>query len=197
MSQSAAQPGWNPTDGRRAGAGWHGSARVSDQDRDVVADWLGTAFADGRLGQEEFELRLDRALTAVTRAELSATLEGLYRTTPVAGLPAPLSGSDRGWALAAHLLGLLTSFVGPLLVFLGAGRRSAYVREQAAEALNWQISFILLNLALVAATVFTLGLAALLWIPIVLLWPWMILVAGFAAAIGSPLRPKRVIRLVR
>lgn len=197
MSQSAAQPGWIPTEGRWI-TGRHGSVRASDQDRDEVADRLGTAFVEGRLDQAEFEQRLDRALTATTRAELAATLEDLYRLAPAPALsPVRPTWSERGWVFTAHGLGLFTSFIGPLLVLLGAGSRSAYVRAQAVEAINWQISFILLNLALLAATVFTLGLAALVWIPIAIMWPWLVLVAAFAAAMGSPLRPRRVIRLVR
>jgi uncharacterized Tic20 family protein len=91
----------------------------------------------------------------------------------------------------------VTSFVGPLVVLIGPGSRSAYVREQAVEAVNVQVSFILLNLALVAATVVTLGLAALLWIPLVLAWPVVVLVAALAAGIGQPVRLPFVVRLVR
>ena len=194
MSQPAAQRGWSSAGGRGR-AGPHGAMRAGDQDRDAVVGWLGTAYVEGRLGKNDLDHRLDRALTATTLAELNATVEDLHRPAPAR--PMPLRWSERGWSFTAHLAGLFISFVGPLLVLLGAGRRSAYVREQAVEALNWQLSFILLNLTLVVAAVPTLGLAALLWIPIVLLWPWLVLVAALQAAIGSPLRPRRMIRLVR
>lgn len=172
--------------------------RASEQDRDAVVDRLSAAYADGRLADVEFQQRLDRALTATTRGELGATLDGLYRPAPPRpAVTAPTTWAERGWAFTAHLVGLFTSFIGPLLIFLGVGKTSAYVRAQAAEALNWQITFILLNLTIAAAAVFTLGLAALLWIPVALLWPVMVVVAAFAAGLGSPVRPRRVLRLVR
>lgn len=202
-------------------SGGPGSWRVSDRDRDAVAERLSAAYAEGRLTRAEFDERLGRALTATTRADLGACLDGLYPPAPWSGRrqpplpprpaapvlpPAPTApawtavprrGSDRPWAAFAHALGLVTSFVGPLVVLIGPGSRSAYVREQAVEAVNVQVSFILLNVALVAATVVTLGLAALLWIPLVLAWPVVVLVAALAAGIGQPIRLPFVLRLVR
>ncbi|HSK27256.1 MAG TPA: DUF1707 and DUF4870 domain-containing protein [Jiangellales bacterium] len=196
------------------------SWRVSDRDRDAVAERLSAAYAEGRLARAELDDRLGRALTATTRADLGACLDGLYPPAPWSGrrqppLPSapvapprpvavrpawtavPRTGAERGWAAVAHGLGLLLSVFGPLLVLIGAGSRSAYVREQAVEALNVQISFIVLNVLLVVATVFTLGLAALLWIPLALAWPVAVLVTALAAGIGQPVRLPFVLRLVR
>lgn len=44
------------------------------------------------------------------------------------------------WATAAHWLPLLTHWVGPLVVLLTVGRRSARVRAEAAASLNWEIT---------------------------------------------------------
>lgn len=195
MSQHASQPGWMPAGARitRRDA----TVRASDQDRDAVVDRLCAAYADGRLGDADFQHRLDRALQAPTRGDLAATLAGLHRPAHPRPSDRPTSWSERGWAFTAHLAGLFTSFIGPLLILLGVGKTSAYVRAQAAEALNWQISFILLNLLIATLTVFTIGLAALLWIPVALLWPALVVVAAFAAGLGAPVRPRRVLRLVR
>jgi uncharacterized Tic20 family protein len=46
-------------------------------------------------------------------------------------------------AMVAHLLGLLTWFVGPLVVYLAKKDESPYVRDQAAEALNFQLTLVL------------------------------------------------------
>jgi hypothetical protein len=58
--------------------------RVSDAERQAVADRLGEHFADGRLDQAEFDDRVGRAMNAKTRADLS----GLFDDLPDAGAPA-------------------------------------------------------------------------------------------------------------
>jgi hypothetical protein len=58
--------------------------RVSDAERQAVADRLGQHFADGRLDQAEFDDRVGRAMGAKTRADLS----GLFSDLPEAGAPA-------------------------------------------------------------------------------------------------------------
>jgi uncharacterized Tic20 family protein len=66
--------------------------------------------------------------------------------------PQPLSPSDeRTWALVAHLgppvLSLLSfgvlGFLTPLLVWLFLRDRSGYVRDQAKESLNFQITLLI------------------------------------------------------
>ena len=42
-------------------------------------------------------------------------------------------------AMLAHLLGILTGFLGPLILYLVKKDESPYVRDQAAQALNFQI----------------------------------------------------------
>jgi len=46
-------------------------------------------------------------------------------------------------AMIAHLLGLLTSFVGPLVLYLAKKDESPYARDQAAEALNFQLTVLI------------------------------------------------------
>ncbi len=58
--------------------------RVSDAERQAVADRLAQHFADGRLDQAEFDDRVGRAMTAKTRADLS----GLFSDLPETGAPA-------------------------------------------------------------------------------------------------------------
>ncbi|MFI6734549.1 DUF4870 domain-containing protein [Nonomuraea sp. NPDC050451] len=47
---------------------------------------------------------------------------------------------DTTMAMLSHLLGLLVSWVGPLIIYLMKKDESPYVRDQAAEALNFQIT---------------------------------------------------------
>jgi uncharacterized Tic20 family protein len=56
----------------------------------------------------------------------------------------PLSQSDeRLWAMLAHLSELVVAIIGPLLVLLILGKRSAFVDDQSKEALNFQISLLI------------------------------------------------------
>lgn len=57
---------------------------------------------------------------------------------------APPTREERTWASAAHWLGLLTMWVGPLVVLLTVGRRSERVRQEALSSLNWEITMALL-----------------------------------------------------
>jgi hypothetical protein len=57
-----------------AGTGRYGSVRASHADRDRVVDLLKTAFVQGRLAKDEFDLRLSRVLTSRTYADLDALL---------------------------------------------------------------------------------------------------------------------------
>jgi len=75
-------------------ATWPGAQmRVSDADRMAVADLLGRHYSAGRLGDAEFEDRLDRAMRATTMADLT----GLLSDLPDADAESPLApgGSRR------------------------------------------------------------------------------------------------------
>jgi hypothetical protein len=51
--------------------------RVSDAERQAVADRLAVHYADGRLDQAEFDERTGRAISAKTRADLEGLLDDL------------------------------------------------------------------------------------------------------------------------
>ena len=58
--------------------------RVSDAERQAVADRLAEHFSAGRLDQAEFDERVGRAMSAKTRADLN----GLFDDLPETGAPA-------------------------------------------------------------------------------------------------------------
>src|SRR6266581_8636336 len=58
--------------------------RVSDAERQAVADRLAEHFSSGRLDQAEFADRVGRAMSAKTRADLN----GLFDDLPETGAPA-------------------------------------------------------------------------------------------------------------
>jgi Domain of unknown function (DUF1707) len=51
--------------------------RVSDAERSDVADRLSRHYSDGRLNQEEFNERVDRAMSAKTQSDLSGLFDDL------------------------------------------------------------------------------------------------------------------------
>jgi hypothetical protein len=63
--------------------------RVSDAERQQVADTLAEHYAAGRLDQSEFDERIGRAMSAKTRADLT----GLVDDLPVSG-PAGAHGAN-------------------------------------------------------------------------------------------------------
>jgi uncharacterized membrane protein YccC len=62
--------------------------RVSDAERAEVAERLGTHYSDGRLDQDEFNERVDRAMNAKTQSDLAGLFDDL---PPIEspGVPAP------------------------------------------------------------------------------------------------------------
>jgi hypothetical protein len=83
--------------------------RVSDAERQAVADRLGEHFAEGRLDQDEFDERAGRAMSAKTRADLSGLFDDLpgLNTPPRTGaapVPAPPRRRHRHPVLVLVLL---------------------------------------------------------------------------------------------
>ncbi|MFI7462501.1 DUF4870 domain-containing protein [Nonomuraea sp. NPDC049646] len=112
-----------------------------------------------------------------------------YGAQPGHGYPAgpyvpgrfgPRRGSDdTTMAMLAHLLGLLVSWVGPLVIYLMKKDESPYVRDQAAEALNFQITMFI---GYAVAIVLSLVLVGLLLFPII----WIVsLIFHVQAAIAT------------
>lgn len=104
------------------------------------------------------------------------------------------SSEDRTWAVCAHLGALVTAwfafgFIAPLLVLLLRGNASPFVRRHALESLNFQISMLIYSVvgAVLAFViiVFTLGLGALLVIPILLVILLLVLAAVIVASVKA------------
>ena len=54
--------------------------------------------------------------------------------------PAGVSKDARMWGMLCHLLGLFTSFVGPLIIWLLKKEEDPFIDNQGKEALNFQIT---------------------------------------------------------
>lgn len=166
--------------------------RVSDGEREPVVDKLRQAFVEGRLGKDEFDQRLTLALTARTHADLAPVLAGLPLPGPPGDGPlaprdSPPAADERTAAALAHLLGAVTSFVGPLIMVVAARNgRTGFSRAQAVEALNFQLSLLII-------TMVTLGIGSLFYL---VAWIFSI-VAAVNAGSGQPFRYPLTWRLVR
>jgi len=129
--------------------------------------------------------------------------------------PAPSgtpSQEERQWAMFAHLSalagGLLTGpiggwgfFLGPLVIWLMKKDTMPFVGDQAKEALNFNITVSAIFLALLVFTIITIGIGAILTIPIMLVVGIgalvLIIMAGIKANDGISYRYPLTIRLIK
>lgn len=162
-----------------------GDLRVSDAEREPVIQRLQDAYAEGRLDEDEFDMRVQLAITAKTRSELGAVTRDLepVRKAQVAQAE---TGEDRMLAAAAHAVAVPTLFVGPLVLMLVSGKRSEYVRRQAAEAVNFQVTLLLL-------TIVTFGVGGVVY---AVAWVLSAIAAVFALT-GQTFRYPWILRLVK
>ena len=124
---------------------------------------------------------------------------------PAAGPPpGEPSQDDINLALISHLSGLIgiaaagwVGFVGPLVVYLMKKDSSAFVESQAKEALNFQITMLLLSAICAIVTAASCGFL----FPVVFLPPLLQLIFGIIAALavrdGKPYRYPYTLRLIR
>ncbi len=111
--------------GHPVAADGRGRMRAADADRDHVAGILGTAYTEGRLSKDEYDARLDSAMSARTFADLDQVLTDLpvaRATGPRATVAVPGTGTGtvtpvaatNGMAIASLVCGLAQFIFGPL-----------------------------------------------------------------------------------
>lgn len=211
---SSSQPG-SPQYGSPQQTSPGGSLRIGDAERERAVEMLQAAYAEGRIDHTELDLRVGGALAAVDRADLAHALRGLplpdtgasstWGTSSTAQAPrvptgrpgAMPSGSDRSLALLAHWSGVPTLFVGPLVIAATAGQRSAFVRQQATEATNFQLSFLGACIAIGILSGITFGIAAVMYVPLVLAWMLLSGIAGMSSLCGNRWRYPWAVRLLK
>jgi uncharacterized Tic20 family protein len=93
---------------------------------------------------------------------------------PAAVAPQPLSQSDeRLWATLIHVGGILIGFISPLIGYLVLKDRSSFVREHSRQALNFQITMAIAQVANVVLGII-LGIVSFgLWLVV----QWLISIA--------------------
>lgn len=124
-----------------------------------------------------------------------------YGGLPYAQQPGPdgLTPDERTWGGAAHWSALIGAFVamaflGPLLVLLVKGNTSAYVRAQAVESLNFQITMLI---AMIVSFVLVFVLVGFILLPLVGIW-WLVftIIGSVKSANGELYRYPATIRMV-
>jgi uncharacterized Tic20 family protein len=126
-------------------------------------------------------------------------------STPGSGPPLTPS-EERTWAVIAQIGTLVAAwlamgFLCPLAIWLIFRNRSDYVRRQALESLNFQISLLIYTAIAIVLVLITFGLGVLIVIPLIVIGAIaalvVIILATLAAANGQDYRYPLTIRLVR
>jgi uncharacterized Tic20 family protein len=122
---------------------------------------------------------------------------------PAGGPPGqqPLSpDQERLWGMLAHLLSFVAAyialgFLAPLIVLIVFGQRSAYVRANAVESLNFNLSWLLY--AIVAGILLLIGIGLLILIALGIAYVVLVIIASVRANNGEFFRYPLTIRFVR
>lgn len=195
------------TSGPRAIGFSEDALRVGHEERERAVSMLQDAYSEGRIDKAELDQRIESALAARTRSDLAAALRGL----PLAGgagigvgvgMPQPrptvtgtVASLDRSWGMVGHGLGIVTSFVGPAVVAATKGKTSPYIRQQAMEAVNFQLTVIGAYIALGIVTAVTFGVASFLFPILGTAALVLAAIGGLSAATGNRFRYPFTLRL--
>lgn len=111
--------------------------------------------------------------------------------------PAIPRGNDKIWAILSHL----STFLGvgfiliPLVVYLAMKDESAYVRDNAREALNFHLSVLIYGLCCIPLVI-VFGLGAVLWLAIYALLLVCSIIAAIKASDNACYRYPLTLRMV-
>lgn len=104
---------------------------------------------------------------------------------------------DMNMAMLAHLLGIFTGFLGPLIIWLVKKEDSAFIEEAGREALNFQITLLIVYVVLGIFGIFTCGLGSLLIFPVWIVALVFMILATLAATKGEAYQYPACLRLVK
>ena len=163
--------------------GGRGQMRAADADRDRAVNYLTTAYTEGRLAKDEYDARLETALSARTYADLDQVVTDLpgARVGPVPRRgPAPTNGL----AIASLACGVAQFAFGPLptipAIVLGHMARHQ-IKRTGEQGAGMALAGLLLGWAAVA-----IGVLAILALAL-----FVVASSGHAAVIHAHLLPKQ------
>lgn len=113
----------------------------------------------------------------------------------MAAEPGGVSGEDKNLAMLAHILGIVTGWLGPLIIYLVAGADKPFAKKQGAEALNFQITILI---GYIASWVLAFVMIGFVLLPVV----WIVnlvfcIMAAVAVNKGEDYRYPFAIRLIK
>ena len=94
--------------------GGRGKMRAADADRDRVVEFLKVAYSEGRLSKDEYDGRLEHALSARTYADLVQLVSDLPAVRAPVATPVTPVARTNGFAIASLACGLAQFAFGPL-----------------------------------------------------------------------------------
>ena len=129
------------------------------------------------------------------------------------GAESGISAEERQWGMFAHISalagGIITAgwagsigcFIGPLVIWMMKRETMPFVDDQAKEALNFNITVAIVFLVLFLMTLMTLGIGAILTVPLMILvgiaWLALTIIAAMKANSGERYRYPFTLRLVK
>lgn len=115
-------------------------------------------------------------------------------TAAATGGAAISATSDTGMAQLTHILGLLTGFVGPLILWL-VKKDDPFVEQHSKEALNFQITIVI---AFIVAGVLSFVLIGLLLLPVIFIVDIVFCIQQtMKAGRGEPAQYPLAIRIIK
>ena len=129
-------------------------------------------------------------------------------TAPPPAPEGPANAEEKQWAMFGHLsslLGLFTggvgNIVGPLVIWLVKKDTLPFAGDQAKEALNFNITLLIIGVILLGITMITFGIGAILTLPLGLLlcvaWLILTIMAAVKANEGVAYRYPFTLRLIK
>ena len=97
-----------------------------------------------------------------------------------------MTNDERNMCVLAHILGIFTHFVGPLVIWLLKKDESPDVARHSLEVLNFEITLAIAFFGCVVLAFIAIGLFL---IPLLMLWGVVNLVLGAVAASKGEFRP--------
>ncbi|MDM4761818.1 DUF4870 domain-containing protein [Galbitalea sp. SE-J8] len=94
-------------------------------------------------------------------------------------------GDERTWATLLHLSPLVVGFWGPLIGYLVLRERGPFIRAHTATALNFTLTMLIAYVAVGILCIPTFGIAAILFLPLVVVDLVFRIVAAMAAYRGQ------------
>jgi hypothetical protein len=140
-----------------------GQMRAADGDRDRAVAFLTTAFTEGRLTKDEYDARVENALSAKTYSDLDMVVTDLPGARAINPYPYRQARGTNGLAVASLACGVGQFLVGPLAtipaIVLGHMARHQ-IKRTGEEGAGMALAGLLMGWAAVALAVFIVLVAA-------------------------------------